>query len=839
MSIEIIRPWSLLLLALLALVWWRHRRSLSPLRGRRRLASVLIRCLCVLLIVLALAEPRWMSSTNREEVLLLVDQSFSVEKSAVEAAEKFAKEANFGDAEKAWLSFGGSGHIFKNIEDLKKADRAAIDPLQTRIDTALSLATANFHQGRVKTVVLFSDGLSTGDTKIASVLAAQGVRVHIVPVGPPDHPEVLVREVQVPSAVRTREPLQIQATIQSTRTGPAEVDLFRNGVRIATRKIDRTIGKNEIRFDDRAEDEKLLYYEVGVRAAEDTISENNQTGAAVISEGASRVLLVTDKPESARYLEWALRQEGIELSVRPAQGLPTQMSDIQNFDTLILDNVPASNMTRAQMDLIHSYVSDFGGGLLMLGGDQAFGLGGYFRTPIEDVLPVRCDFQKEEENPSLALCLIIDRSGSMVGEKIETAKSAAKASSDLLGPKDYVSVIAFDNESHNVVPLQSAGNTSAVGAEIASISAGGGTNIAPAMEEGLRQLSGSAAKLKHVILLTDGVSQEGPFYELATQMAQNNITVSTVAVGSDADTQLLSQIAQWGNGRYYETNDPSTIPQIFTKETMTASKSAIQEFPFLAKPIRAVDFLEGVPWENAPFLLGYVRTKAKPTSETWLVTERGDPLLTTWRFGLGSTAAFTSDARNRWAVEWLRWNGFGKFWAQLLRRISRPAVMGLSEVNVQERDGVATVTVDVLDPDRGFPENASGTVRIAAPNGKVQTLALDKILPGRWTTSFPAPERGIYSGQIVLDRDGKPLDSRFFTLSRGYSQEYLLDPINRSFLDSLATETGGSVSPDPKSVFLKKDRWATVEQELWPWLTLFAAIGFLLDVGIRRWPERA
>ncbi len=838
MSIEIIRPGSLVLLVLLALVWWRHRRSLSPLRGKRRLASVLIRCLCVLLIVLALAEPRWMSSTTKEEVLLLVDQSFSVEKSGVEAAEKFAKEADFGDAEKAWLSFGGSGHIFKSIDDLKKADRAAIDPLQTRIDTALSLATANFHQGRVKTVVLFSDGLSTGDTKIASALAAQGVRVHVVPVGPPDHPEVLVREVQVPSAVRTREPLQVQATIQSTRPGPADVDLFRNGVRIATRKIDRKIGQNEVRFDDRAEDEKLLYYEVGVRAAEDTISENNQTGAAVISEGSSRVLLVTDKPESARYLEWALRQEGIELSVRPAQGLPTQMSDIQNFDALILDNVPASNMTRAQMDLIHSYVSDFGGGLLMLGGDQAFGLGGYFRTPVEDVLPVRCDFQKEEENPSLGLCLIIDRSGSMEGEKIETAKAAAKASSDLLGPKDYVSVIAFDNESHNVVPLQPAGNASAVAAEIASITAGGGTNIAPAMEEGLRQLSGSAAKLKHVILLTDGVSQEGPFYELATQMAQNNITVSTVAVGSDADTQLLSQIAQWGNGRYYETNDPSTVPQIFTKETMTASKSAIQEFPFLAKPIRAVDFLEGVPWENAPFLLGYVRTKAKPTSETWLVTERGDPLLTTWRFGLGTTAAFTSDARNRWAVEWLRWNGYGKFWAQLLRRISRPAVMGLSEVNVQERDGVATIAVDVLDPDQGFPENTSGTARIAAPNGKVQTTTLDKVLPGRWTASFRAPERGIYSGQIVLERDGKPLDSRFFTLSRGYSQEYLLDPINQSFLDSLASQTGGSVSPDPKTVFLKKDRRAAEEQELWPWLALFALAGFVLDVGIRRWPER-
>ncbi len=837
MSIEILRPESLYFLALLPLLWWWHRRTIAPLRGFRRTAAFAVRALVATALIAALAEPRWISSSDKQEVLLLVDQSRSVDNAALEAAEKFAAEADFGGADIAWMGFGGGGRIFRSLDELKKSDPGLIDPLRTRIDTALALATASFRQGRVKTIVLFSDGNSTGSPDTAASLAAQNVRVHAVPIAPADRPEVLVREVRVPSSVRSREPVAIEAIIQSTRSGPADVDLFRNGVRIATRRIERKPGKNSVRFEDRSDNEKLLHYEAGVRAAEDTLSENNQTGAAVVSEGASRVLLLTDRPESARYLEWALRQEGVELSVRPAEGAPAQMSDIQNFDAVILDNIPASVLSRVQMELFRSYVSDFGGGLLMLGGDQAYGLGGYFRTPVEDVLPVRCDFQKEEENPSLALALVIDRSGSMSGENIELAKAAAKSSSDLLGPRDYVSVIAFDHESHAVVPIQPAGNHAAVASEIASITAGGGTNIAPAMEEALRQLVGNAAKLKHVILLTDGVSQEGPFYELATQMAQNNITVSTVAVGSGADTELLAQIAQWGNGRYYETNDPSTIPQIFTKETMTASKSAIQEFPFLAKPVRAVDFLEGVPWDTTPFLLGYVRTKAKPTSETWLVTERGDPLLTTWRFGLGTTAAFTSDARNRWAVEWLRWNGFGKFWAQLLRRISRPAAMGYSEAEIHERDGIAAITVNALDDTLAFPENASCTVRIAGPDGKADTITLEKLLPGRWEGSFPAAGRGIYSAQIVLEQDGRPMDSRFLTLSQGYSQEYLLDPVNTAFLSGIASETGGTVSPAPKTAFLQNDRTAPIEQELWPWLALVALAGFVLDVGIRRWPD--
>lgn len=838
MNVELLRPLSLLLFLLLPLLVWWHHRTIAPLRGGRKLGALIVRLTVFALLVLALAEPRWRGATTQESVFLLVDQSLSLDSAGLAAAEKFAATADFAGAETAWLGFGGSARIYPSLKELSDADREKVNPRETRLDTALSLAAASYPTGRVKTAVLFSDGVTTGGQVEADALRAQGIRVHVVPVTPPDRPEVLVREVRAPAVVRANEPLAIEALIQSTRTGPAQVDLFRNGVKIATRPLDRKIGANEVRFEDRADQDKLLHYEVGVRAAEDTLAENNQTGAAVISEGASRVLLLTDRPESARYLEWALKQEGIELSVRPAEGAPTQMSDLQNFDAVILDNIPASGLSRAQMELFRTYVSDFGGGLLMLGGDQAYGLGGYFRTPVEDVLPVSCDFQKEEETPSLALVLVIDRSGSMTGDNLELAKSAAKASADLLGPRDYVSVIAFDHECYPVVPLQPAGNSSGVAAEIASITAGGGTNIAPGMEEALRQLSGNAAKLKHVILLTDGMSQEGPFYELATQMAQNNITISTVGMGEGADSELLSQIAQWGNGRYYEATDPSTVPQIFTKETMAASKSAIQEFPFLAKPVRAVDFLEGVNWKDAPFLLGYVRTKAKPTSETWLITERGDPLLTTWRFGLGTTAAFTSDARNRWAVEWLRWPGFGKFWGQLLRRLSRPAALGWSEISLREENGRAEISVDALDPAEGFPAEVEGSIRVAGPNGKVQTIPLDQTLPGRWTASFAAPDRGIYSGQLQLKNAAGPVDSRFFTLTRGFSPEFRLEPPDRERLRALAETTGGTVSPDPATIFQAKDRTAVREYELWPWLALLALLIFVGDVGVRRWPEK-
>ena len=837
MNLEIVRPAALLLWLLLPLLWWWHRRSIAPLRGKRRLAAFLTRAAIVAIVIFALAEPRWRARTDRQEVFFVVDRSLSLDDAALAAAEAFVAGADLAGAETAWLGFGGRGEVAPSLEALKATDRERINPRETRIDTALSLAAASFRPGRVKTVVLFSDGVATGGEVDPAALKANDIRVQAVPVAPPDRPEVLVREVTAPAVVRVDEPLSVEAVIQSTRAGPAEVDLFRNGVRVATRRMERTVGANHVRFEQRAGRDKLLHYEVGVRAAEDTLSENNQAGTAVISEGASRVLLLTDRPDSARYLEWALRQEGIGLSVRPGEGCPTEMSDLQNFDAVIFDNLAASALSRTQMELFSIYVSDFGGGFLMLGGDQAYGLGGYFRTPIEAILPVSCDFQKEEETPSLALVLVIDRSGSMAGENIELAKAAAKASADLLGPRDYISVIAFDGAPYLIVPLQPAGNSGSVAAGIASITADGGTNLAPAMEEALRQLSGNSAKLKHVILLTDGMSQDGPFYELTTQMARNGITVSSVGMGSGADGNLLSQIAQWGNGRYYEAIDPATVPQIFTKETMTASKSAIQEFPFLAKPIRAVDFLEGIEWSNTPFLLGYVRTKPKPTSETWLLSERGDPLLTTWRFGLGTAAAFTSDARNRWAVEWLRWPGFGKFWGQLLRRISRPASLGFSELAVEERDGAVQVTVDALDPQQGFPAGVEASIRLADPKGGVRALPMEKSVPGRWIARFQTAQPGIYSGQMQLNQPDGPLDSRFFTVTRGFSREFLLEPPDTQFLGALARETGGRLSPDPATLFRDEERTAAREWELWPWLALSALLLFVGDVGLRRWPQ--
>ena len=750
-------PWALTGLVLLPLFWWWGRTSLvTAPEGRKRL-SLAVRAVIFVLLVTALSDPRRHTLTRDLHVIWLVDASRSVDGEGIKKAVELHKAAGTPSGSESWIAFGGRGVNVAGPEKLADVSPESVNDRETDLAAALKLAEASFPSGKAKTIVLVSDGLQThGDAADAGAsLKDAGVRVHAFTAAPPDKPEVLVRAVNAPRQVRSEEPFRAEIEVSSNRETDAEIAVFRNGVKVASRQERLKPGTNRLEFTQvlRGE-ERLVELSAEVTAAADTIADNNRSAAIVQTEGVSKVLLIADKPEQARYLAWALKQEGIVLDARPPTGAPIGLADLQNYDLVILDNVPATALTLDQMKLLSSYVRDFGGGFLMTGGDQAFGLGGYYRTPVEDILPVRCDFEKEKETPSLGIVFVIDRSGSMSGEKIEMAKEAAKAALELLSDRDYAGVAAFDHEAFWVADLQSAADKGGISHKISSLSEGGGTNLAAGMELALQALRGSPAKLRHAILLTDGVSTPGPFYELATQMAAEKITVSTVAVGDDADSQLLQQIARWGGGRYYLALDPRMVPQIFAKETMTVSKSAIQEAPFVPVPVRPADFLAGVNFERAPFLLGYVTTRHKPTAEVWLGSEKGEPLLATWRYGLGQAGAWTSDARNRWAVEWLRWEGFGKFWAQLVRKLARSEAVRRFPMTLEREGADFVLRADTVDALGRFVGGLDGEVTVSAPDGSRTKLPLEKIAPGRYEARWPANQPGAWHAQAAFTRQG-------------------------------------------------------------------------------------
>ncbi|MEO8205307.1 MAG: VWA domain-containing protein, partial [Chthoniobacterales bacterium] len=638
--------------------------------------------------------------------------------------------------------------------------------------------------------------------------------------------------------IREEQPFRVGVEIISNRETEAEVDIFRNGARIGTQAMTLHPGINRFETTQTVKGEKVFEFTAAVRAKEDTISDNNQSSALLQAEGKSKVLLIADKPDQARYLAVALRQEGIILDIRPTTGAPVELSDLQNYDLLILDNVAATDMTPSQIALMASYVRDFGGGLLMLGGDKSFGLGGYYQTPIEEVLPVRCDFEKQKDDPALGLAIVIDRSGSMSGEKMEMAKEAAKAAVELLSPKDYVTVVAFDNEVYSISDLQPAQDKAGIQQLISTIEASGGTNISPGLEMAYTRLSPAPAKIKHVILLTDGVSSPGPFREIISRMAEDRITVSTVGLGSDADQQLLQDMANWGNGRFYYTDNAQSVPQIFARETMTASKSSLLEVPFLPKAALPAPFLADIDLANAPFLLGFVMTKVKPTAELWLTTETGEPLFATWRYGLGQAGAFTSDARNRWAVEWLKWNGYGKFWAQVVRRLMRSASLSRSQVAFRPEGEGQHITLDVLDEQGRYMPDAEGELSILTPSEKTQKVTLHPTAPGRLEAWWPTKEKGAYHMQATLRNGKEPMETQYYSIATGYSDEFLLQPPDEKLLRKIAQETGGIFNPTPEQILENDKRTAPWENDLWPWFAALSLLCFVTDIAVRRWPDK-
>jgi Ca-activated chloride channel family protein len=913
LSLELIHPWWIAtLLVVVPLLVWYFRRSLSDFPPRQLLVSLLTRCVIVSLLALALSGMTLLRPTTQQFVIVAIDQSLSVAEDEVDPAanekadadrksqvdeylDKAFAEGQGGTHKVMFLPFAAqTGSLSQERSKLalptpnNAAGSAAphslgveLDRNATDLSAAIRSAAGAMPPDYVPRIVIMTDGNQTigdalqaalGTASVAKSVSARArekaaksstlIPIDTVPLKVRDDAEVQVAAVEVPAQVREGEPFYVEVVINSNHEDEGLVEVFRGAHKVLSENRKLKSGENRFRFQQSITGERLAQYTVKIGGLKtDTLLDNNTESGLVFTTGKPRVLLIESDPKLAQQLVWALQQEEIEVDVRPIEGMPDTLADLQNYELLALSNVPATSLSQRQMELARTYVQDLGGGFMMLGGDQSFGLGGYYKTVLEEILPVRSDFEKEKEKPSLGMVLVIDKSGSMGGEKIEMAKEAAKSAAELLGPRDQLGVIAFDGNFYWVSDMQSAANKGRIIDDISRVEAGGGTTMAPAMEEAYNTLVGTTAKLKHVIMLTDGVSSPGDFEGIAQSMASARITCSTVAVGEGCDSKLLEEIAKIGQGRYFEALDPSSLPQIFAKETMTASKSAINEQPFVPQVVRPTPVLADIDFETAPFLLGYVVTRPKATCELILATEAGDPLLAWWRYGLGTTVAFTSDAKSRWGAEWLTWPGYSKFWAQVIRQSMRKNDVKGVIVEVKQDRRKATVTMDAIDPAGKFLNQATTEATIIDPQLGQRKLELKQTAPGRYVAEFDTPASGAYHLNLTQKTAGGTLlHQQTRGLIVGYPDELRLHPTNNDLLKSLADSTAGRFNPLPEDLFATASSTAsksatsgeaasaarTVQRTtpLWPYLATAALILFILDVALRRidfslwWPVR-
>ena len=823
--------WLAGLLVVPVLVYY-FARGLVDFGRWQRVASLVARTVVVVLLVLALAGLTLLRPTREQFVVFAIDRSLSVGDASRQAADEYVTKAlgGIGRHRAAFLSFGNAPG---QVRDQRASGPETIDDQGTNLAAAIEVAAAAIPPFYVPKVVLLSDGNATAGDALKTALGAK-IRISTVPLKTRDDPEVQVSAVRVPAQVRQGESFNVEVVIDANHDDEGEIDVYRGPHKVVGERRKIKKGENRFPFRQSIEQERLASFTARTRGFRDTLLDNNADTGLVYTAGKPRILIVESEPRDARDLSWALEEHEIQVDVRPPQGMPDSLADLQNYELLVLSNVPATALSTRQMELARTFVRDLGGGLIMLGGDQSFGLGGYYKTVLEEILPVRSDFEKEKEKPSLAMVLIIDKSGSMGGTKIEMAKEAARSAIELLGPSDKVGVIAFEGESYWVSEIHPCADKAFVIDRVATIEAGGGTAMYPPMEEAFEALQRTVAKLKHVIILTDGISAPGDFAGISQSMASARITISTVGVGNDADNNLLEEIARIGGGRSYVVEDAQTIPQIFAKETVAASKSAINEQPFEPRVVRPTQALSGLDVETAPPLLGYVVTRAKPTSEVILASEAGDPLLTWWRYGLGMSVAFTSDAKGRWAAEWLAWPDFGKFWAQVVRHAMRKSDARGIVVEVERKDRTATVTLDAIDPSGRFLNNAQTELTVIDAQLGKRAVPMPQTAPGRYQGEFATPLAGAYHLEFAQTYQGKRLYQQSRGLAVGYPDELRLRPTNTEHLKAIARVSGGRYDPPAESIFSPSERSALRASPLWPYLLTAAALVFVADVALRR-----
>ena len=861
MQVDWLHP-KLLLLAipLLALLFWFDARSTHPMSMARRRMLLVLRTLLVLIAVLCIASPARVVQSRQQSAIFVLDHSLSEGEEGLEKIYASARDVAAklpGDVAVGYVAAGSKGEVIAYPGSQGESSVALPEELEpalrrmerigseTNFARAVTLARGIFPSGSSRHIILVGDGLETAGSveEAAREAAVAGIKIHTLGVSGIAKPDVRVtRLTSSQSRLTEGASLQLTATIETSVAGKGKAVLYENGLKIEARDFETEAGGIETMVFSRSPEKRNIYnYRVAIESfdGEDAIPENNEALTIVDVRGQPLLLYVEGEEGESRYLVGAMAKEGIRLDVRTPDGLPETLREMAGYDGIVLSDIAAHKIGEARMTAMRDYVDKLGGGFVMIGGMNSFGVGGYYRTPIEEILPVKLKAPDQEEFQSSALALVVDRSGSMSGQKIEICKSAAIATAELLNSKDYIGVFAFDSAVHVVVPMTRVSSTSAIANQISILAAGGGTNIYPGMAAAREELNQVKAKIKHMIVLTDGQTSGQGYQALASQCQADGITISTVAVGAGAQIGLLQAIAAAGGGQSYVTMDPSAITRIFTQDTMVHTGRMIREEAFEPQLVEANPMLRS--WEDgqAPPLLGYVKTNRKATAQVPLVTDTGDPLLAHWHYGLGKVTAFTSDCKSRWASLWVgQWEGYSQFWAQVLRETARAPQGQNMDVSLEETGDTVTISVDLLK-DAGtrrqgatvqadvyfLPSNALGSsLRL------LSTRTLEQAGSGVYQTEFRPGNAGVY---LVRARSGAQM------VSAGHvhnpSAEVATGQVNDSLLRKVSELSGGTYleSTDDELELVGSDVSRYIEF-LPLLLKIFLAL-FVLDLLVRRW----
>jgi uncharacterized membrane protein len=882
----------LLLLGLLGLplaaLGWRWLASLDRLR---RFTVLLLRTALIVSLAVILAGPRTIREHDHLTVIGVLDLSGSVKRFAqlpedpqlqrpsnVEYLRRWFRQATatrtpddrFGlvvfDGRATVISVPVTGDYIDDNLDVRVLPG-------TNIADGIRMALALFPADTGKRIVLVSDGNETaGDALEAAREAAAGflaggadaaraggvVPIDVATITYRIAGDVQVMRVETPATAQPGQTVTVRVVLAATvptrgrlilRRETRPVDL--NGALPGTsRRVEVPAGRSvhlaQVVLDDTPINRFEAIFEPQDPASE-ALLDNNRAESFTATPSRGTVLILDARPQpQANLLAKALAEAGFPARAEQPQLLGEDLLSLHRYDLIILDNVASWELSPLQHELLSRYVNDLGGGLIMVGGDRSFGAGGWNGTALEAVLPVELDPPKVLKHAAAALVLVLDKSGSMNDRVAGTrttqqriANEAAAMAIESLRSESLVGVVTFDFLAQVHVPLQRNDEPKRIADRVRAITSDGGTNLAPALRQARRMLQGVDAERKLIVCLSDGRSQVTDLDGIVRTMVADGITLTTIAVGDDADHETLMRLANVGGGEFHPVRNPRTLPRVLVDSVQVINKPLIKEDPF-APVVRATGSTLTIGLDEAPILGGLVITAPKPEPQVTVEMEHpdGEPLLVHWQAGLGRTAAFTSDADGRWSQQWIDWPGYATFWTQLARTVARPATSPDAELIAQITDGRLLITLEAAS-DRQFLDYLLVDGRVYVPGGRSVPVQLRQTAPGRYETEIEATSPGNYVVALSPRRGNRRLAPVIGGASQTASAEFRRFQSNGALLDRIADMTGGRQLDvtQPQAADLFDRRGMTPSLGALPaWQTvLWLALGLLLlDIASRR-----
>ena len=833
--------WLLALVPALGWMFWLTWRSDASLTRWRKWISFAIRLVVVLVLVLALAGIRWMRPQEGMNVVYLLDRSDSVPSEQQEAAREWLNKSAAKKKQEdqgGVLVFGGEAAIEASVQPKVEVQKvlAVVPTERSDLAGAIRLGAAAFPENGQKRLVLLSDGNENIGDAVSALASALplGVSLYAVPMGQARAGDVSLQKLALPPTVKKGQTFETKIFVQSDRARPATLRLYRNDQYLGEQKVELSEGKNLFTFPQSLGEAGFYSYNVAVDAPGDSIAQNNRASSFTSVHGEPRVLVVSSAPEQDGALAAALRGAKLDVRLVGVNGFPQTLAELQSYDTVFLSNVAAGDLGRELMKLLESAVRDFGVGLVCVGGDQSYLAGGYKGTPLETTLPVSMEIDSKKVLPRGALVIVMHATEYPGGN--QWARDIAFAALEALGPQDEMGIVLWDGRERWLYELARVGDKKEMGKQIAGMNPGDMVAFEGPMKMAYDALKKSTANIKHMVVFSDG-DPGAPQQSTLQAIAGDKITISTVMIGGHVQPDTMTMIAEAGKGRFYDVRSPNQLPQIFLKETAVILRSAIFEEPFKPQLVASSEVVRGIGGAEYPPMLGYVVTSPKPRAETPLVTAKGDPLLAHWQYGLGRAVAFTSDAKAKWARDWLGWGRYQQFWGQVAQWSLRRVGSADLQAEVAVENGEGALNVEAVDAEGNYRNFLALDAVVVSPKGERQTVRLQQTGAGRYEAKFPMREVGSYLVNLMEFQDGKLAGVQPVGASINYSPEFNTSGANLSLLQRLA-ELGKGRLLDPRkpedNPFLLDRQKTFRPEDLWEWLLRFAVVLFVLDVGVRR-----